>query len=295
MGLGRGREVVARSFHPAKAGVLTRPSMFSGSTSGTTGDLPLRPITSATAVDPLSVTDLSDWFDPFLKHFMRETLRSGGEVVIAEDGPRVRGVFLHDPVENVASIFTRSPALANAFYRLREKAAVYSEIPLGTARENIDIFAIDLADGDAPYRFSHAVRAVREEDRGRILALMTSIYGQFNAGWLGPVSQPTEKGYVAEADGRPVGAAWVSAVEGHGRLHSLSVLPSYPTARHRLGPVARARAVGPAERSAEGLLGDPREQRCLPGGRGASRDAPDRARVPVHPALTGSLRPWWNA
>ena len=56
---------------------------------------------------------------------------------------------------------------------------------------------------------------------------MTSIYGQFNAGWLGPVSQPTEKGYVAEADGRPVGAAWVSAVEGHGRLHSLSVLPSY--------------------------------------------------------------------
>ena len=131
MGLGRGREVVARSFHPAKAGVLTRPSMFSGSTSGTTGDLPLRPITSATAVDPLSVTDLSDWFDPFLKHFMRETLRSGGEVVIAEDGPRVRGVFLHDPVENVASIFTRSPALANAFYRLREKAAVYSEILSG--------------------------------------------------------------------------------------------------------------------------------------------------------------------
>src|SRR5208282_1655815 len=182
--------------------------MTSEGTSGRTGELPLRTISSATEIDPLSFNDLSDWFNPFLKHFMRETLRSGGEVAVAEDGPRVRGVFLHDPVERVASIFTRSPALANVFYQLRERVAVYSEIPLGSARENIDIFAVDLADGDAPYRFSHAVRALREEDRGPVLDLMTSMYGRFNAGWLGSDSRPTEKGFVAQADGRPVGAAW---------------------------------------------------------------------------------------
>jgi GNAT superfamily N-acetyltransferase len=201
--------------------------MERGEPSGTPGDLPLRPVISAAEIDPLSFADLSNWFDPFLKHFMRETLRAGGEVVVAEDGPRVRGVFLHDPVERAASIFTRSPALANELYRLREKAAVYSEIPLGTAQESIDIFAMDLADRTPPYRFSHPVRALREEDRGPVLALMTSVYGRFNAGWLGSVSDPTEKGYVAEADERPVGVAWVTAVEGHGRLHSLSVLPRY--------------------------------------------------------------------
>ncbi len=203
------------------------PLAAPGDAPGPPADLEIRALSSPTDVAPLSVTDLSEWFDPFLKYFMRETLRSGGEVVVAGDGRVVRGVFLHDPVERVASIFTRSQAVANAFYGLRDHVAVYSELPLGSARENFDIFVVNLADGDIPYTYSHTVRAVRDEDRVPILALMTAIYGRFNGAWLGPAFQGTEKGYLAEVDGRPVGAAWVSAVEAHGRLHSLSVLPRY--------------------------------------------------------------------
>ncbi len=178
-------------------------------------------------VDELVLPDLSDEFGPFLPYFMRETLRAAGEVLLARVGPEVKGVYLHDPIERTASIFTRSVEVAAALYVLRDHVSVFSELPLGPPRERYDVFSLPLPGPTPTPPFRHPVRAALEEDRASLLDLMNGVYERFNAGWLGTSPNGSEKCFVVEAGGRMAGAAWVSRVGDRGRLHSLSVSPRY--------------------------------------------------------------------
>jgi ribosomal protein S18 acetylase RimI-like enzyme len=182
---------------------------------------------SVSDLDRLTIGDLSDWFNPFLEHFVRETVRSGGEVFLAIEGPVVQGIYLHDEAEGSASVFTRLPAVANAFYRLREGVGVYSEIPLGAPHENYDIFSRELTPDQPVPEFRHTVRGARPDDRSAIVELMTEVYGRFNPRWLDPWPPRSEKGYVVDVGGRVAGTAWLSTVAVHGRLHSLTVGPRF--------------------------------------------------------------------
>ncbi len=202
---------------------------MSGITAPSSADaaVSLRSLGSASEVDELAVSDLSDEFGPFLSHFMRETLRAAGDVRLARVGPDLKGVYLYDPVERVASIFTRTAAVAETLFALRDHLSVFSEFPLGPPRERYDVFSLSLPTPAPVPPFRHPVRAAREGDRASLLDLMSGVYERFNAGWLDSTPAGSEKCFVVEADGRMAGAAWVSRAGSHGRLHSLSVSPRF--------------------------------------------------------------------
>jgi GNAT superfamily N-acetyltransferase len=187
----------------------------------------VRAILTPSELPALEVPDLSEWFNPFLRHFMEESLRAGGEVLLALEGLTVRGILLVDATERTGSIFTRSPEVARELYREKGPLPVFSELPLGPVRENYDIMSVELPGSGTSYRFAHPVRAAREEDLESLRRLFAKVYGRVNERWLLPGSPSSEKCFVVEDTGEVVGAAWLTAVGRHGRLHSLTVLPRY--------------------------------------------------------------------
>ncbi|HUI38154.1 MAG TPA: GNAT family N-acetyltransferase [Thermoplasmata archaeon] len=187
----------------------------------------IRPLPSPAEIERLAIGDLSDWFNPFLPHFMRECLRSGGEIHVAADGPAVSGLLLYDPVDRTASVFARSPEIALELFRHRDHGAVFSEHPFPLPRVRFDILSVDLSGWDERHRFAHPVRAVREGDVRPIADLMREVYGRFDERWLGNGAPEGEKGFVSMVDGQVAGTAWVTLVPGFGRLHSLSVRPRF--------------------------------------------------------------------
>jgi len=171
--------------------------------------------------------DLSDFFNPFLPHFVRATLHGGGEVWAARSGSTFDGLLLYNEVERVGSIFTRSPTVAQVLFGLKEHVALFSDFPLAGHTEVYHVFRADrLGDGPA-HQFAHPVRLARAGDQPAIVRLMKEMYGRIDPNWLPVVPSAEEKCVVVEVSGEIVGTAWVTVVNGQGRLHSLSVRPHY--------------------------------------------------------------------
>ncbi|MGA7923975.1 MAG: GNAT family N-acetyltransferase, partial [Thermoplasmata archaeon] len=184
-------------------------------------------ITNPEEVDGLRFQDLSDFFNPFLAHFMREVLRCGGQVAVSRSGHEVDGLFLHNDVEKIASVFARSVPLATALSQLISGVGVFSELELQSGGEPFRILELDLADWEPHGHFRHPVRTIREEDRTAVARLLVEQFGPVDPRWLGSMPPAGEKGFAVEVAGQIAGVGWVSLVNGQGRLHSLSVRPGY--------------------------------------------------------------------
>lgn len=175
----------------------------------------------------LERADLSPWFNPFLLHFVRETWRSGGEVQVIRDGGEVTGLLVTDPIERVASAFSRSKPTAEMFVRARGPYAMYSDFPFEPSAEVFDIFSSSFGTEPPAYRFRHPIRPVTAGDIPSVLDLMREVYGATNERWFEGLPNASENGFVAKVDGRLAGVAWVTRVGPHARLHSLTVRAPY--------------------------------------------------------------------
>jgi GNAT superfamily N-acetyltransferase len=188
------------------------------------------PVTRVTSVDDLrgaEVADLSEFFNPFLERFVVATFGSGGEVTVSREGSTVDGLSLFQPSERIVSLFTRSPTVAHALLDGRTGVDVFSELSLAPEGEVYHVYAATLPAEMVPHRFAHPIREARPGDRGSLLGLLQEVYGQVDEGWFRPIPEPPEKGFVAEVDGRIVGAAWVQVVGRYARLHTLTVRAPY--------------------------------------------------------------------
>lgn len=201
--------------------------MASASNSVSEASFPLRSLTQLSEVEALSVGDLSQFFNPFLVHFMREMLRVGGDVTLSSDGPNVNGVLLRSAVEQEASIFARDADVAATLFRRVEHAAVFSEFRLDPTSEVYLVYAAELQTWDGSHRYAHPVRAAEPSDRPAILGLMREVYGRFDERWLDVYPCEQEVCFVVDGAEGIAGAAWAAVVNGHGQLHSLSVRPRY--------------------------------------------------------------------
>lgn len=181
-------------------------------------------VASASELAHLDLAGLSDWFDPFLRYFAAETLRCGGEVTMARDGDRVVALSVFAPGEQVASIFTRSRALAEALARRRENASVFADFPLGTSEPYV-VVARDPRGGANLPELRHVVRRATSPDVPVIQDLLREVHGRVDERWFVDPPAATERLWVAELDGTLAGVAGVTLVDGHARLHSLSVRP----------------------------------------------------------------------
>jgi GNAT superfamily N-acetyltransferase len=194
---------------------------------GLTEPLSIGPLLETEEIDRPVVGDLSDWFNPFLPHFLREVLRAHGEVLVARSGREALGVLLVDPIERTGSLFARHPGAAARLFRERRPLSIFSELTFEAPREPYEIFNGTPGDVGATARFAHPVRLANATDGPELGHLMSEVYGATNPEWLAPDPAGVERCFVAESEGRLVGAAWIAIVGAHGRLHSVSVAPRF--------------------------------------------------------------------
>jgi GNAT superfamily N-acetyltransferase len=187
----------------------------------------IRALTRVDEVESLSLSDLSDFFNPFLAQFMRDALRAGGEVLVSIEGNTVRGIFTYDDVEQVASIFSRDRLVAETLSLQRHNIGIFSDFTFGPGAEVYHIFATELSEPSVPHRFAHRVRIADVDDRGSILELMREMYGRIREGWLRSIPREEEPCFVATVGPEIAGVGWASVANGHARLHALSVRPGY--------------------------------------------------------------------
>ena len=175
----------------------------------------------------LDLGDLSDIFNPFMRHFVEVARRGTGEVWVSQRNRRVDGILLYNRTEKVGSIFTRDPNVAEQLYGLKDGVSVFSDFPLGAKSDTYQVYAANLILGPGPHRFRHVVRIARGHEQAEVSRMLNEMYGPIDTGWLSGASPPGETCFVVDVGGRLVGAGWVTIVGDQGRLHSLSVRPHY--------------------------------------------------------------------
>lgn len=172
---------------------------------------------------------LTGYFSELLPHLVAQTLAAEGEVWRVGDGETVEGVLLLQPGERTATVFTRSPGVAETLLAGRGPIDVFSESPLGRGpSERFGIWETELPRATGrDHRFAHPVRLAEPADRGEVLDLIRTSLGAVDERWFRPLPLPPERGFVAEREGAIVGVAWVAAPGAIARLHSLVVRPRY--------------------------------------------------------------------
>ena len=178
-------------------------------------------------VDGLRWSPLSEWFDPFLRLFAKDALRTGGNVEVAEEGGLVRGLFLFGSSEGVGSGFTRTRRVAERYLDRMERGGLYLEEPWRSGGEPVEVFAANLRDWESTGRIRNPVRIARPDDLPGIRALMRGEMGPGMDPWLATLPRPEETAFLCEIDGRVVGVSWLSRVGAYARGHSFLVHPRF--------------------------------------------------------------------
>jgi glycine/D-amino acid oxidase-like deaminating enzyme/RimJ/RimL family protein N-acetyltransferase len=178
-------------------------------------------------VDGLRWSALSEWFDPFLRLFAKDALRTGGSVEVAEEDGLVRGLFLSGSSEGVGSGFTRTRRVAERYLERMEPGGIYLEEPWRPGGEVVELFAADMRDWESKERVRNPVRIARPDDLPRIRSLMHGELGPGVDPWLATLPRPEETAFLCEIDARVVGVSWLSRVGTFARGHSFLVHPRY--------------------------------------------------------------------
>lgn len=183
----------------------------------------LRSIRNPSEIGDISAHDLS-YFSPFLEHFARVGLLTGGEVVLATDlAGVVSGALIYDDMEKEGSIFTRSKEVFDELCRERRNIGCFSEIEADLKRETYLIYAADPSRDIPAHRFRHEVQIAGEEYLREAAGLMREVYSRVNERWIRAAIDEGEKCFIVLDGDKLAGAAWLARANGRGRLHSLAV------------------------------------------------------------------------
>jgi GNAT superfamily N-acetyltransferase len=147
--------------------------------------------------------------------------------VVSRASGAITALWVSDPVERIATVFTRSREIAATYVRDRGSTGVYADFLLEPAAEPFDIYAVAPSALLPSYRFHHPVRPIRPDDVPAVLELLQEVYGGVNPQWFEGVPRSSELGFVSEVDGRIAGVGWISTAGVFARLHSLTVRAPY--------------------------------------------------------------------
>ncbi len=195
-----------------------------GRAEGTEADLTLEPLALEEVDAALSAGGLSEWFDPFLPGWCRETLRAGGQVIVGREADRLVGLLLTDPVDRTASVFSRSDRVAEELGLAVAGRAVYLPVDLGGPRETFAILRRPLDAASVP-RLAHRVRLLAPAELAEAARLLREVYGGRPERWLTVAAAEGEQGFGVDLDGRLSGVAWAQVVGSSARFHTLTVRP----------------------------------------------------------------------
>jgi [ribosomal protein S18]-alanine N-acetyltransferase len=262
----------------------------------------VRTITDADEAGRLALDGLSEYFGPYLRYFVSETLRCGGEVDVATEAGDVTGLLVGNEPERLGSVFARTDEALRSLGARHDRWSLFAERRPDPPIEPYVVYRGRPTATASPLRLTHPIRPARPADLDGMRALLDRVDGPVNPRWFEGLPWESERGFVAEDGGRTVGEGWLSVVGSRGRLHSLAVEPRY----RRLGlatdlvgtRVELARSLGLTEVISE-IEQDNRASRLIaerfgmrPVGRMFLRSAPAPTPVATSAGLRTPGTPW---
>ncbi len=167
------------------------------------------------------------FFDPLLRHEVKEALEAGGEAFISHNSDGVKnGLFIYDNYEATGTIFTKSREVFDHFYELKPSSYIFSELEVAEHPKEVwNIWQLDVDKTPSSHRFKHHVSM---DHNGReIEDFMASTQPETNRQWVSVALKNGDKCFVVKIANRIVGIAWMTIVDGVARSHGLYVEPQF--------------------------------------------------------------------
>jgi len=167
------------------------------------------------------------FFDPILRHEVREELEAGGEAYISRSPEKgTSGLFIYDAWEATGTIFTKSREAFDSFLALKPSSFIFSELDVPEIpREAWNIWQLDVDRAPSDHRFRHRVSI--DTDPKEIERFMVSTQPETNPRWISVALKHGDKCFVTRIDNRIVGIAWVTIVGSIARSYGLFVEPQF--------------------------------------------------------------------
>jgi len=186
-----------------------------------------RAISTPDEIGGLRIPPLSEWFDPFLRYFLRDALRSGGMAEVAEFRGTALGIYLEGGGEGIGSIFTRIRNVAEGFRARHRGHAVYTEDRWWPSGAAVTVLAADLRDWTPPGAPQNPIRIASPDDLPALCRFAEEFGGPGGGTWFVAAPPREETCFLAEHGGRVVGMSWVTTVGPYARGHSFLVHPRF--------------------------------------------------------------------
>lgn len=175
---------------------------------------------------PMFPEDLSQFGPAYLRHWAKETLDIGGEVRVSKNSDgEITGLFVFDDYESDGTVFTRSREVFDYIYRTKSGSSLWSELQIGHAGEAYDILTMQLEGIKFEHRFKH--RVVLETDISELERFMSSAHEGLNPRWVRASLASGDRCFAAKIGSEIAGVAWLSLVDGVGRVSDLYVRPQF--------------------------------------------------------------------
>lgn len=160
---------------------------------------------------------------PYLRFWVREALDIGGEAYLSKTSPgEISGLLVYDNYERTGTVFTKSKEVFDHFFKMKPFGSCFSEIQAEQANQAFDILSVDNLDGISLGReFKHEISI--ERNVPEIEQFMSLVHYGLNPKWVRAALANGDKCFVARIGKDIVGMAWLSLVDGIGRVSDLYV------------------------------------------------------------------------
>jgi hypothetical protein len=167
------------------------------------------------------------FFDPLLRHEVKEALEAGGEAFISQNSTGdTNGLFIYDDYEATGTIFTKSREVFDYFYKLKPSSYIFSELEVAEHPKEVwNIWQLDVQKAPLDHRFKHHVSI--DSDVAELERFIAATQPETNRQWVGVALKNGDKCFVVKIANRIVGIAWMEIVDGFARSHGLYVEPQF--------------------------------------------------------------------
>ena len=170
---------------------------------------------------------LSFFSASYLRYWAKEALDIGGEVHVSKTPEgKISGLFVYDDYEQTGTIFTKSREVFDHFFNLRPFVSLWSELQTDHPNYVYDILTMNLDGVDLEHRFKRKVSI--ETDIAEIERFMTlTVHYALNPRWVRIALSNGDRCFVSKVGTEIAGVAWLSLVDGIGRVPDLYVKPQF--------------------------------------------------------------------
>jgi GNAT superfamily N-acetyltransferase len=172
--------------------------------------------------------DLSYFSAAYLRYWTREALEIGGQVRVSRtpDG-KISGLFVYDNYEETGTVFTKSRKVFDYFCNSIEFVALWSELEMDRPNYTYHILTMEnLGAVNLDHSFKREI--LIETNIAEIERFMSlAVHYALNPKWVRVALASGDRCFAAKVGTEIAGIAWLSLVDGVGRVPDLYVKPQF--------------------------------------------------------------------